>query len=191
MGTLIDIILTNLPSKYASAVLKQDLIDHFLIACVRNGSTVKRLPLITVKHSRKHFSEQAFLIDLAWVSWKDINLIQSVEDAWMFFKSTFLTILDKHAPFKNCRTKDRCSPWFTPDLTALDQNKNILWHTALASNSPRDMQLFREDRNQYTQSVRKAKATYFKHIFASCNTNSKRFWDTVKSMENKSTSSQH
>ncbi|XP_055790900.1 uncharacterized protein LOC129862869 [Salvelinus fontinalis] len=181
-GTLIDIILTNLPCKYTSAVFNQDLSDHCFIACVRNGSAVKR-PL-------KHFSEQAFLIDLGRVSWKDIDLILSVEDAWLFFKNAFLTILNKHAPFKKCRTENRFSPWFTPDLTALDQHKNILWRSALASNSPHDMQLFREVRNQYTQAVKKAKASFFKQKFASCSTNSKKFWDTVKSMENKSISSQ-
>ena len=80
----IDIILTNLPSKYTSAVFNQDLSDHCLIACIHNGSAVKRPPLITVKCSLKHFSEQAFLIDLAGVSWKDIDLIPSVEDACFF-----------------------------------------------------------------------------------------------------------
>uniref|UniRef100_A0A8K9X2D8 Reverse transcriptase domain-containing protein n=1 Tax=Oncorhynchus mykiss TaxID=8022 RepID=A0A8K9X2D8_ONCMY len=189
-GTLIDIILTNLPSKYTSAVFNQDLSDHCLIACIRNGSAVKRPPLITVKRSLKHFSEQAFLIDLAGVSWEDIDLIPSVEDAWIFFLNAFLTILNKHAPFKKFRTRNRYSPWFSSDLTALNQHKNILWRSALASNSPRDMQLFREARNHYTQAVRKAKASFFKQKFASCNTNSKKFWDTVKSMENKNTSSQ-
>ena len=82
--------------------------------------------------------------------------------------------LNKHAPFKKFRTKNRYSPWFTPDLTALDQHKNTPWCTALDSKSPHDMQLFREVRNQYTQSVRKAKASFFKQ---------KKFWDTVKSME--------
>ena len=85
-GTLIDIILTNLPSKYTSALFNQDLSDHCLIACVRNGSAVKRPPLIAVKHSLKHFSEQAFLIDLARVTWKNIDLIPSVEDAWILLK---------------------------------------------------------------------------------------------------------
>ena len=179
-----------MPSKYTSAVFNQDLSDHCLIACIRNGSAVKRPPLITVKRSLKHFSEQAFLIDLAGVSWKDIDLIPSVEDAWLFFLNAFLTILNKHAPFKKFRTRNRYSPWFSPDLTALNQHKNILWRSALASNSPRDMQLFREARNHYTQAVRKAKASFFKQKFASCNTNSKKFWDTVKSMENKNTSSQ-
>ena len=100
MGTLLDIILI----KYTSAVVNQDLSDHCLIACIRYGSEVKRPPLITVKRSLKHFSKQAFLIDLARVSWKDIDLIPSVEDAWWLFKSYFLTILNKHSPFKKRRT---------------------------------------------------------------------------------------
>ena len=100
MCTLIDIILTNLPSKYTSAVFNQDLSDHCLNACVRDGSAVKQPPLITVNRSLKHLSKQAFLIDLARVSWKDIDLIPAVEDAWLFFKNAFLTILNKHAPFK-------------------------------------------------------------------------------------------
>jgi hypothetical protein len=86
MGTLLDIILTNMPSKYTSAVFIQDLSDHCLIACVRYGSAVRRPPLSAVKHSLKHFSEHSFLIDLTRVSWKDIDLIPFVEDAWWFFK---------------------------------------------------------------------------------------------------------
>jgi hypothetical protein len=41
MGTLIDIILTNLPSTYTSAVFNQNLSDHCLIACFRYRSAVK------------------------------------------------------------------------------------------------------------------------------------------------------
>jgi hypothetical protein len=52
------------------------------------------------------------------------------------------------------------------------------------------MQLFLEVRNQYIQAVRKAKPSFFKQKCTSCNTNSQKFWDTVKSMENKNTSSQ-
>ena len=161
-------------------------ITDSLPACVL-GQWSNDHPLITVKRSLKHFREQTFLIDLARVSWKEIDLIPSVEDARLFFKSAFLTILNKHAPFKKCRTKNRYRPWVTPDLT--DQHKNIMWRSALASNSPRDMQLFREVRNQYAQSVRIAKASFFKQKFASCRTYSKKLWDTVKSMENKNTSS--
>ena len=40
-GTLIDVILTNWPSKYTSAVFNQDLSHHCLIACIRYGAAVK------------------------------------------------------------------------------------------------------------------------------------------------------
>jgi hypothetical protein len=53
MGTLIDIILTNLPSKYTSAVFNQDISDYCLIACIRYGSAIKRPSLNTVKRSLK------------------------------------------------------------------------------------------------------------------------------------------
>jgi hypothetical protein len=46
--------------------------------------------IITVKRSVKHFSEQAFLIDLARVSWKDIDLIPSVDDTWLLFNLLLL-----------------------------------------------------------------------------------------------------
>ena len=62
-------------------VREHSLRTHCLLACGRNGSALKRPPLITFTRSLKHFSEQAFLIDLARVSWKDVDLIPSVEDA--------------------------------------------------------------------------------------------------------------
>ena len=105
-GTIIHIILTNRPSKYTTAVFNQDLSDLCLIAHIRNGSAIKRPPLITIKCSLKHFREEAFLIDLARVSWKDIDLIPSIENAWLFFKSAFLTILKSmpHSKYVELRT---------------------------------------------------------------------------------------
>ena len=47
-----------------------------IYAAIPNATTVKR--------SLKHFSEQAFLIDLAGASWKDIDLIPSVEPGYCF-----------------------------------------------------------------------------------------------------------
>jgi hypothetical protein len=45
------------------------------------------------------------------------------------------------------------------------------------------MQLFREARYYYTQAVRKAKASFFKQKFASCNTNSKKVLGHCKSSQ--------
>ena len=44
MGTLIDIILTNLPSKYTSTVFNQDLCNHCLIAVSAMGPRTNAHP---------------------------------------------------------------------------------------------------------------------------------------------------
>lgn len=189
-GTLIDVILTNIPSKYTSAVFCQGLSDHCCIACTRNGTITKRPPLIIYKRLLKHFNEQAFLHDLAQEEWSRIDLIPTVEDAWTFFKTTFSSALNRHAPFKKIRTKNRYSLWFSTELSEMIREKHVLWRRARASGSVSDWQSFRELRNRCTQSIRRAKATHFKHQFSTCGPDPKLFWKTVKSMENKNTSSQ-
>lgn len=119
------------------------------------------------------------------MNWDRINLIPSVDDAWSYFKNTFSLIIDKHAPLKRFRTKNRYSPWFTHDLAALIQLKNALWRRARSSQSPADWLAFRQCRNKTTQAIRKAKINHFKEKFSACGTDAKKFWKTVKSMENK------
>ena len=187
-ATLIDLILTNTPSNYQSGVFDQDLSDHCAIACIRSGLSVKRPPMIVIKRSLKKFDIQAFLHDVAAVNWERINLIPSMDDAWSYFKDSFSTIIDKHAPLKRIRTKNRYSPWFSPDVADLIRHKNTLWRRARSSQSPVDWLAFRQCRNKTTQAIRSAKINNFKEKFSSCGTNPKTFWKTVKSMENKLTS---
>ena len=149
-------ILTNTPSNYRSGVFSQDLSDHCAIACVRSGLSVKRPPVIVTKRSLKNFDNQAFLQDVAAASWERINLIPSVEDAWSYFKNTLSLIIEKNAPLKRFRTKNRYSPWFSHDLAALIRLKNTSWRRARSSQSAADWLAFRQCRNKTTQAIRKA-----------------------------------
>ena len=45
-------------------------------------------------------------------------------------------------------------------------------------------------RNKCTQAIRRAKVSYFKEQFSLCASNPKKFWKTVKDLENKPSSSQ-
>ena len=180
-ATLIDVILTNAPSNYKSGVFSQDLSDHCAIACTRSGPSVKRPPVIISKRCLKNFNLEAFLHDTAAVDWNKINTFPT----WSFFKLTFSQIINKHAPLKKTRIKDRFSPWFSRDLAVLIRQKNSLWRKARSSQSPANWLAFRQCRNKCTQAVRKAKVSHFLDKFASCGSDAKKFWKTVKSMENK------
>ena len=54
-----------------------------------------------------------------FVKWYRISLILSVEDAWTFFFYIFSGIVNKHAPIKKMRIKNRFSPWFDRNLAEL------------------------------------------------------------------------
>ena len=56
--------------------------------------------------------------------------------------------------------------------------------------SQADWLSFRQMTNKCTQAIRKAKVSYFKEQFSLCGANPKRFWKTVKDLENKPSSSQ-
>ncbi|CAB1343099.1 unnamed protein product, partial [Coregonus sp. 'balchen'] len=74
------------------------------------------------------------------------------------------------------RIKNKISPWFKHDLAELLHLKNSIWRKARYTHTQADWLSFRQIRNKYTQAIQKAKA--------------KKFWKTVKDLENKPSSSQ-
>lgn len=100
-STLIDIILANAPHKYSAAVVFcNDVSDHCMIACVRNCKLIKTNPWFIFKRNYKCFNEPAVLHDIYQ---SDLNIVSNMDDvdlAWNYFKKTFLSIIDKHAPHR-------------------------------------------------------------------------------------------
>jgi hypothetical protein len=116
-------------------------------------------------------------------------LIPSVEDAWTFFLYIFSGIVNKHAPIKKMRIKNRFSPWFDRDLAELLHLKNCIWRKAWHTHTQADWLSFRQMRNKCIQAFRKAKVSYFTEQFSLCGSNPKKFWKTFKDQENKPSSS--
>ena len=186
--TLIDVILTNAPHMYQSGVFCRDISDHCNIACIRKNITVKQPITISHKRSLKHFDPQAFLHDLATLNWSRIGLCPTVDEAWSLFKHQFSEAVNRHAPFRKHRLKNRLSAWMSHDLTSLLRHKNTVWRKALYSKTPEDLLLFRQTRNKATQAVRQAKSNYFQTQFTQSNSDPNAFWKTVRKLENKPSS---
>ncbi len=78
--TLLDLVLTNAPHKYSLAsVFENDIIDHCVVAVVRDIKMFKQKPRIITKRCMKHFNIQGFLFDLAQFDWEKITLIPDIE----------------------------------------------------------------------------------------------------------------
>ncbi len=178
-ATLLDLILTKSPHMCQSGVFCNGVSDHCAIACIRSNCSVKQPTHIISKRVLKHFD------DLATVKWFRIGLIPSVHDAWTLFHDLFINVVNWHAPIKKIQIKNRLSPWIDRELAVLLQNRNAAWCKARLSKLPADWLAFRQIRNKALQAVRKSKVSYFTEKFSLSSLNPKRFWKTVRELENK------
>lgn len=147
--TLLDLMLTNMAHKHvAVGVFANDISDHCTIACVRNTKLPKSNGLTVLSRCFKHFSDQAFLHDLARLNWDRLKLIPTVDDAVEFFQHHLLAVANKHAPIRKVRCKNGENPWFTKELADLIYARNKQWALARKSKSEVDWELFRNRRNR-------------------------------------------
>ncbi len=128
----------------------------------------------------RHFNEQGFLLDVAQYNWDRIFLIPDVESAWIYFYDGFISIINRHAPFKKFRVKGRDNPWFSEALSALIRERDVAWAKARQFDLSSDWIYFRQLRNKCTVTIRKAKADYFIANSTLNANNPKKFWQNIK-----------
>ena len=86
-----------------------------------------------------------------------------MNEAWNNFKIIFFEILDKVAPIKSVRIKNRTEPWM--DSTILDlirERDKILYKSNKNRNDKELRKKFNSLRNKVQHEIRKAKTNFFK-----------------------------
>lgn len=136
-STILDLIIVSDCRKISqSGVLDISLSDHQAICCTRKAQKCpvnKQNPLRirSLKNYIKRSSRRC---------WHDVKQSMSVEEAWFNFKSKFLSVLDKVAPYKLVRVKNTTDPGKTGELLHLlyehnqclvkfRETKLALWYT--------------------------------------------------------------
>ena len=112
--TLLDLCLTTTPEKIScSGVIRSGKSDHDIVFMVRklNSFRIKRHRTIQ-KRCLKHFKRELFIKDLENIPWEDIKNANPNRE-WENWKALFLSIVDKHAPLKKRRVRNKRSPWLT------------------------------------------------------------------------------
>ena len=181
-STLIDVILTNAPQRFSAVgTFCNDISDHCAIACVRTCKIPKGKPRFIHKRRFKHFDEQAFLHDVFNSDLHIVSLMTDVELAWNYFKSTFLAICDKHAPFRTSRISGKDNPWFNDSISSLIRQRDTAWAKAKKSNIPLDWNLYRTLRNKCTKLIKNSKCAYYLNAIHDNLNNPAKFWKLVKS----------
>ncbi|XP_035688766.1 uncharacterized protein LOC118424326 [Branchiostoma floridae] len=116
-STLIDhIYCSDMHYVNTSGVVQCTISDHYAVFCTRKAA--RRHSGVKYVSSRKFtkFDEQNYLADLSEIDWSPLYHADSVDDAWTFFKSSFTTVSDLHAPFITKRTRDKQPEWLSPNI---------------------------------------------------------------------------
>ena len=120
-STLIDhIYVSETKNAVETCVSISNVSDHYPV-CVTWSKKGDKIPKIGHKvisyRCFSSFSEQSFLLDLSSSPLNMVYKKTDPDDALDFWIDTFVTIYDKHAPYKHKRVKSFPKPkWFSKEL---------------------------------------------------------------------------
>lgn len=183
-SSTIDVILTTMPDAHCSSGVKQvTLSDHYLVytnVSLNYNSRSNQHKEITFR-DYKHFSVDDFVADINNQSVFDENLSHD-EVTWETWKTVFLEICDKHAPFKRARVKNRSNPWITKEVVALMYRRDKAHELYVRNKNTQDKIAYKYLRNEVTSLIRKNKYDYFDNVDKTCRGNPVKFWREIKSV---------
>ena len=94
---------TDLAAKITdSGVIDCSISDHAFVYVIRRAKALLlKSPIKTIRYrSFKTYSVDDFTSDLHDTCWDFIDTSLTVEDAWVSFKETLITLIEKHTPIR-------------------------------------------------------------------------------------------
>ena len=122
--------------------------------------------------------------------WNRVSMLNNPNEMWNFWKHLLMSVIDKHAPLKTKRIRNKRSPWITNELLREIYKRDFLKKKATSTNDPLIWKEFKGARNKVNNSIKKAKRKYFsKKLDASkCNPRkTRRLINELQSRQCKST----
>ena len=184
-NTLIDIIITNMPSRIVtSGVIHIGISDHSLVYAVRKFSIPpKNKPKYLTSRQFKNFKSEKFRDELKNISWDTILMnINDPNEMWEKWKEIFLEIANKHAPIKTRRVRNKDSPWLTSQIRRLIIERDGLKKQAIKSGNINHWKLYKSHRNKAINAIKTAKSEYYKNQIKTNSNNPRAVWKTINQL---------
>ena len=74
----------------------------------------------------KNVQKDKFLNDLEQMPWRNVSSHSDPNDMWQEWKNLFVSCMDKHAPLKSKRIRNKRSPWITSELLLRIRRRDVL-----------------------------------------------------------------
>ena len=82
------------------------------------------------------------------IDWKRVTTHNNPNEMWDFWKHLLTSVIDKHAPLRTTRVKNKWSPWITNELLREIHKRDFLKRKAASTNDPSIWKQFKDARNK-------------------------------------------
>ena len=137
----------------------------------------------------KNFNEAGFLRDLCIIDWNRVTTHNNPNEMWDFWKHLLASVIDKHAPFRTIRVKNKRSPWITNELLREIRKRDFLKNKAASTNDPSIWKQFKDARNKANNSVKKAKRKYFSENLDANKSDPRNTWRLINELQSQQSKS--
>ena len=173
----IDMILTNRKHSFEnSTTVETGLSDHHkMIITMMKGKFKKKDPKIINFRCYKNFDDNLFRDEL-------INALRNTHDDmnYDYFKSTFVAILNKHAPRKKKFVRGNNAPFMNKTLSQAFNHRSELKNKYNKFPTKQNKIFYSKQRNYCVSLLKKEKRKYYNNLNPKILKDNKTFWQRVK-----------
>ena len=151
-----------------SGIIHLVISDHSLVFAVRKFVAPKSWKNVRYVRNFKNFDATAFLNDLSQMIWENVTQYENPNLCWQLWKSFYLQVLNRHAPFRRMRIRGNSLSWITPNIKNLMRARDFHKKKAAKFNSQLHWAEYKYIRNKVNSELYKAKKSYFCDKFEDC-----------------------
>ncbi|XP_062581833.1 uncharacterized protein LOC134243596, partial [Saccostrea cucullata] len=162
IGTCIDLVLTNDPSKVKSVVVDEPICSsHSPVSIEISFQTYKQHAFKRTIRNYDNANYQGLNNDLQNVNWDEkVFTSNNMNDVYENFTCTYLTLVDKHIPKKQITIRPSDKPYITTEIRRKMRQRKRIHKKAMHTKNPLHWQKFRQVRNEVIDLVRKSRKEY-------------------------------
>ena len=121
-------------------------------------------------------------MELNKINWFQVTDIEDVNKAWALFHNLFIKVLNRVAPIKQVRLKQRSEPCMDGHILDLINQRDQALHNFRKSKIADDFKHLSKLRNKVQYSIRKAKRHFYNNKIEDHKNSSSDLWKTLKSL---------
>lgn len=182
---ILDHILCSKTEKISQhGVMPLGISDHYMTYCTRKvvKECINNHNSIKIR-SMKKYTAQAFNEKLESENWSYVYEAKTIDEAWNKFRDILIKVIDKVAPLKEIRIKQRTEPWITAEiLDKIRERDRLLVEYKRDKNNKEKYDQFCKLRNKIQQGINKIKSDYISDKIQESGNNSKKLWQQLKNL---------